>query len=429
MKKILYILLIALFLPLTVNSQSIWNSGSVYSYIGYGLPNDYQGDFTNAMGVYGVAMNDSRLSNKANPAIWGHATFSNISGGLILRSHQVSDNTGTAWNNQIAPAQIQGVFPISRDNFGISFSLAPIVKSGFNMDINGSLAANENNSGEELPYTLNREGFGSLNALEVGFGWRVTPNISVGYAPSFVFGTYQTDSSISFDNADYNSSSYSSYTNNVGFRNRFGIYSTLPGFGRSSSRLFFGATANLPVNLSVNRTIESRIGIREINIAEPDDFTLDGSLPAEFAFGMAYQFNSITTFSTDLVFQNWSESTSVDQHSEFEMSDRIRIGAGTQINASRIPGEPSLVNRFNYRFGASYDTGHLKNNDGNVQTILFHAGLGIPSSSQRSASSVNINFEFGFRGTEINGALNEYIFGVNLSLSLSELMFIRSRIQ
>lgn len=428
MRKLFLISLFILFSVSATQADSIWNNGSVYSYMGLGIPNDYRGDFTQAMGIHGVAMYDIRLSNTANPAIWGHSAFTNISGGLQLRSHQVTDSGNTGWNNQLSPAQLQGVFPVIRNKIGISFSLMPVAQSGYNVTTSAISPAGQNNSGEDLSYTRTVDGHGGLNALEAGIGWRITPNISVGYAPSFVFGSYSVDSRFSFDNPNFQDTGYTTQTTSRGFRNRFGVYSRLPGFGGSSSNLAIGATAVLPVNLSVDREQVASIGNQEVTVSGKENFNIDGSLPFEAGFGFAYHFNNITTISSDVLYQNWSSATQTDTHSSFDVTDRIRFGIGTQINASRASsGELRFRERFNYRLGASYDTGHLKDENGQVQTVLINAGLGIPS--MRSGSSVNINFEFGFRGNEINGALSENIYGVSISLSLSELMFIRSRIQ
>lgn len=402
-------------------AQSLWNGGSAFSSVSYGMPNDFRAEFANAMGVYGVALHDIRHSNTANPALWGHATFANFSGGFFVNSFEINEGGDTNWNNILAPTQFQAVLPIVRDKFGVSASLIPLTRAGYSL--NGAPQFLDNGT----EYSISQQGSGTLSALELGFGWRITNVISVGYAPSFVFGSYNVISDVSFNSTDYLSDSFRTNTSHTGFRNRAGVFLNVPGFHGSGSRLGLGATMTLPVTLQVERERKTTVGTREITISPRENFDLEGKLPAEVAVGFSYQFDNIWAVSSDVLYQNWSDAVSVDPHSLYDVSDRIRVGAGVRINASRALGEPQFRNRFNYRFGASYDSGYLVKDDTNIATFLVSAGLGIPS--RRSGSSVNINVEAGTRGGSDSSIITERIYGVSLTFSLSELMFYRPRLQ
>ena len=78
--------------------------------------------------------------------------------------------------------------------------------------------------------------------------------------------------------------------------------------------------------------------------------------------------------------------------------------------------------------GVSYDTGHLTINDKDIETLWFSAGFGLLSLNSRSASSFDLSFQYGIRGTKSNSLVKENIFGINLSVNLTELMFLQRKL-
>ncbi|MEX0684808.1 MAG: hypothetical protein WD267_05885 [Balneolales bacterium] len=427
MNKIFFIALAGFFISVNVNAQVSerqLNNGSIYSYLGIGSPSDISSPFAASMGIQGVAIHDSRLNNLANPAIWSNSYFTNVSGGFSLRAYEATNNMGSQTNALLQPSHFQGVLPIDRERIGVSLSLSPITESRYQTEIMKVIPGNQNNSGEDLSYSVQSVGTGGLNRLELGFGIQLIEGISFGYAPSLIFGVLENSTSYEFDDSDYSNINFSEINSNYGFGNRFGLYLNRRSLLSSNDRASLGITFNLPVNLVSESTVESDINQRRIEIIPSNEYgDQDVRIPMEGAVGLSYQFNQQWLISTDVLYQNWSDYKGRNAE---QFIDRMKVGIGTNYNAARrsIPG--GFFTRFNYRIGASYDSGNLEINNNNIQTYMITAGLGIPS--RRTGSSIDINFDLGMRGTEANELIAERIYGIRVSFNLSELMFLQRRL-
>ncbi len=408
-------------------SQDVWRGGSAYSHFGLGVPNDFKASYASGMGVYGVALNDTRVPGIANPAAWSRAIFTNASGAFEISSYDASSPDLEYRSTQFHSGPFQVVMPITRDRLGVTFSVSPLTSSRFTLQNQYRLAPEENHTGSELNYVVENKGNGGINKIELGFGYRITRNFSVGYAPSLLIGNIRRDQTVFFDNPDYRPTNLRESTSHYGFGNRFGIYFQQRNAFRQNDRFIFGAMVSLPVNLVSERKLESRIDFNDVTIRPPSDYG-DGKVtyPMEASAGFSYNFNPFIQISTDVLYQNWSEYTNFNGETEAFLKDRMRVGLGGQFIPARRDASGFLSN-FIYRLGVSYDTGNLKINDNDIETVTIHGGLSIPSS--RSNSSIDINAEYGFRGTQSAGLISERVFALKLSFNLSELMFIQRRLQ
>jgi hypothetical protein len=411
----------------TSGAQDVWKGGSAYSHFGLGMPHDFKSSFASGMGVYGVALHDTRIPGMANPAAWSRAIFTNASGAVEIRSFDATSSHTEYRSTQFQTGPFQVVMPITRDRLGVTFSISPLTSSRFTLQNQYSLAPGENHSGSDLNYVVQNSGSGGINKLELGFGYRITNNFSVGYAPSLLLGNIQRHQTVIFDNTDYRPTNLKESTSHYGFGNRFGIYYQQRNAFRQNDRVIFGAMVSLPVNLVSERKLESRIDFYDVTI-RPSSYYGDGetTFPLEASAGFSYNPNPFITISTDVLYQNWSDYTNFNGETEEFMKDRIRFGLGGQFVPGRRDASGFLSN-FIYRLGVSYDTGNLKLENNDIETFSIHGGISIPSA--RSNSSIDINAEYGFRGTEMDGLISERIFALKVSFNLSELMFIQRRLQ
>ncbi len=379
------------------------------------------------MGVHGVALHDTRVPSIANPAAWSRAIFTNVSGMFEISSYDATSLDTEYRSTQFQTGPFQVVMPITRDRLGITLSISPLTSSRFTLQNQYSLAPEENHSGNELRYVIENRGTGGINKIELGFGYRITRNFSVGYAPSLFLGNINRHQTVFFDNADYRPTNLRESTSHYGFGNRFGIYYQQRNAFRQNDRVIFGAMVSLPVNLVSERKLESRIDFNDVTIRPPSYYG-DGeaTYPLEASAGISYNPNPFIQISTDVLYQNWSDYTNFNGEAEEFLKDRIRVGLGGQFVPGRRDASGFLSN-FIYRLGVSYDTGNLKLNNEDIETFTIHGGISIPSS--RTNSSIDINAEYGFRGTETAGLISERIFALKVSFNLSELMFIQRRLQ
>ncbi len=408
-------------------AQDVWRGGSAYSHFALGSPNDFRASYAKGMGVYGVALHDPTVPGISNPAIWSRAVFTNASGAFEISSYDATSRDTQYRSTQFHGGPFQVVMPLMRDRLGINLSLSPLTSSRFTMQNLYQLAPDENHTGEELNYVIENRGNGGINRVELGIGYRLTRGLSIGYAPSLLIGNIRRDQVVFFDNPDYRPSNLRESTSHYGFGNRFGIYFQQRNAFRQNDRVTLGAMVSLPVNLVSERKLESRIDFNDVTIRPPSDYG-DGQAvyPMEASAGFSYNPNPFFQITSDVLYQNWSGYSNFSGESEAFLKDRIRLGLGGQFIAARRDASGFLSNLI-YRLGVSYDTGNLKLNDKEIETFTIHGGISIPSS--RTNSSIDINAEYGFRGTQSAGLISERVFGVSLSFNLSELMFIQRRLQ
>ncbi len=411
----------------TAKAQDVWRGGSAYSHFALGAPNDFRASYAKGMGVYGVALHDPTVPGISNPAIWSRAVFTNASGAFEISSYDATSRDTQYRSTQFHSGPFQVVMPLRRDRIGINLSLSPLTSSRFTTQRESLLAPDENHTGEELNYVTESKGNGGINRVELGIGYRLTSSLSVGYAPSLLIGNIRRDQTVFFDNPDYRPANLRETTSHYGFGNRFGLYFQQRNVFRQNDRVTLGAMISLPVNLVSERKLESRINLNDVTIRPPSDYG-DGQVvyPMEASAGFSYNPNPFLQFTSDVLYQNWSGYSNFQGDSEAFLKDRIRLGLGGQFIAARRDASGFLSNLI-YRLGVSYDTGNLKLNDKDIETFTIHGGISIPSS--RSNSSIDINAEYGFRGTESAGLISERVFGLSLSFNLSELMFVQRRLQ
>lgn len=411
----------------TVDANDVWRGGSSYAHFGVGLPHDFSAAYADGMGLSGVALYDNRFPSIANPAGWSRAYFTNISGVFEIRSHEAAFGENEASTTQFQTGPFQMVLPVKRDRIGISLSISPLTNSRFSLENEYPIPPGENHSGEELRYIVENRGSGGINKIEAGIGVRLTNSISVGYAPSLLLGVINRNQDIGFNNSDYRPVFLQESTSHYGFGNRFGLYISKQNAFRSDDRAALGAMVSLPVNLVSERSLESRINSRDVSI-HPPSYYGDGqtTYPLEASAGFSYNVSPYLLFSSDVLYQNWSGYTNFEGQAESFLKDRTKFGLGTQFMAARMDGN-SFFSRFVYRMGLSYDTGSLVLDGNDIETLTINAGLGIPSS--RTNSSVDINAEYGFRGSDTTGLIAEKVFAIKVAFNLSEFMFRQRRLQ
>lgn len=411
--------------PMYVDGQDLHRSGSTYSSFGLGMPNDYRGPHSGGMNLVGTAIFDDRISSTANPALLGTNRFTNINGGFNITGYSSTDESGTSNSTHIQANQLQISLPIYRDRFGISASLLPETNYNFRVYDSGILEEDQTHAGERLNYESEILGTGGLNRLEVGAGYRLGRLLYVGVAPSFYFGTLERQNDYSIDSEGFDPVNFTRKTSYTGFGGRVGLLNMIPGVVNPNDVLAIGATASMPVSLNAERRVETQRGAEMITIRDSDYYgerTIE--YPFDVSFGINYVVNNFR-ISSDVLYQNWSSYEPFDFNENVDYIDRFRIGLGTQFSGYNPNTPPSFFEDLIYRAGISYDTGNMQINNETVNSWRASVGIGIPT--QQRTSSFNINFDYGGRGTQAGGLIEEEIFEIRLSFNLSEFMFFRPR--
>jgi|AntRauTorcE11897_2_1112592.scaffolds.fasta_scaffold00131_7 hypothetical protein len=417
------------------DSRSINSSGSFYSLYGVGFPVENNTARELSMGISGVSLDNTlfnTFSNPAqsytlsNPALWGKNFYATTSSGFKLSQYNATDNTSESLNSDISAGYLQVTLPIFRQKFGISASLYPVTSSNYRNFNSGTIVTSEN---ESIDYVSDISGSGGVNKFEIGFGWNINKNFAVGYAPSLAFISQENTTELFFNQNEYPYNYVDSKVNGSSFSHRFGALLTFENILSDNDRISFGSSYILPVEISTEETTETSrlISNRQQNVTLGETISGNAKLPAELNTGLTYYPSNFVNLSMEGKFQQWSNARSDlnTNTSSLELTDRVKLGLGGEYHPYRT-NSTNFLSNFRYSGGISYDTGHLKAQNQEINTLWFSAGLGIIS--RFNNSSIDLSVQHGLRGTTSNDLIKEKIWSFNLSVNLTELMFFRPKL-
>ncbi len=409
------------------------SNGSIYSSIGMGIPIDLRSSAAGGMGLTGVSFSESYVPGMANPAQWGSTVYGMASGGLTLRNLKATDFQSSATTTAFTADYFQLQLPVVRGKVGVSASVAPLTDHSYTFIETKSRLIQNGGVVDTLNYQSSNIGNGGVNMLELGFGWKINSNISVGYAGSLVFASLDNSFNTFFDDPRLDPVIFLRQASGLGFGNRLGVQLNVENVLRENDRVHAGVSVMFPVSLDMEKVEETD---RQLPSGAIKTLVLnqgnglgegDINLPMTLNGGITYQPGSVFSVTAEGLYQEWSQfSTSYSVSDPQKLTDRYKMGMGFRY-FPYIKGSDKFFSKFKYRLGASYDAGHLKLNGRRVETLMVSLGLGIIS--PRSNSSVDINFEYGVRGTQAQNLVKERIWGIKLSLNLAELMFYRPKLQ
>lgn len=404
------------------------SSGSVYSQIGVGYPLDLANTGAQSMGLLGVSFNEIYVGAIANPAHWGSTVYGLGSGSVKLNTYNATDATGSVTNTNFTIDQFQLQLPMIRGKFGISASFTPVTESKSRTYEENTYLLDGGIENEVLDYSLENRGSGGVNRGELGFGWQINSNISIGYAASVIFLSMDDEYIASFPESPNRDADFNVETNGVGFGQRFGTFVRLPNILQENDQLGIGATIELPVELDSEQKQTGIVDAGGTYISqELEDSEGSIKMPLKVTGGLSYSPSNLMMIGLEGLYEGWSDYETDFQTSEEALyADRYKVGMGMQY-FPYLTGSTKFLSGFKYRVGASYDSGHLSIEGERINTLKFALGLGIRS--PRSNSSIDLSFEYGIRGTETSNLAKENIWGVRLTLNLAEVMFFRPKLR
>ncbi len=417
---------------LMAQSDSRVSSGSFYSGIGFGSPIDLFSPYSMGTGLTGVSNYSGFSPNISNPAHWGLIRYSQGNISASLNQFDASDQTNSVRNALFSIESFQVALPLYRNRLGISASFTPMVRNQFRQVDQGFFNPLPELS-NDIQYQLTTIGSGGINRYEAGIGLRVNNFLSVGYAISAQFLTTDNEIFPSFADPQFRQVQFNRKMSGNAFGHRFGVYAFRSNLLRNEDQLALGVSISLPVSIDAEQSITSFRQINnqrtliELNENSPDR---NGTvkLPLEINTGLTYNLSRYTNVLAELLVQRWDEAEySFNPVQEGYFKDRVRAGLGFQYHPYRTDQAGGFFSNMKYSIGATYDTGHLSINGKDIETIFLNAGIGLMS--QRTPSSIDLSFHYGFRGTESSNLVKENIWGFKISLNMAEFMFLRQRFQ
>lgn len=431
-KKLSFILLFSLVAgsAMAQSNNSLLEEGSIYSKYGLGVPTVYGSSAAKGMGLWGVSFVEPNVPGVANPAHWGSTVYAMATGGLGLTTYSSTDQYGSEQHGTLGVNHIQIVLPIYKGTLGVSAAFMPYTNTSYSISQSGQRIVRQ----DTINYVTNNRGQGGINKLQLGLGWRISDHISIGYAASLIFAnvdnTYYT---VLQQGNSLGVVDKTIQTHGVGLGHRLGVALNFPSLFNENDLLSMGASVTLPVEFGVDQELETVVVQRTEEGELKNDRDISSGnvqLPMGIMAGITYQPMPKLAFSVEGLYQEWSAfKNTADSELETPFVDRFKIGAGLRYYPV-YTGSDKFLSSFKYRFGVSYDQGHLKLQGHRVETLMFSLGLGyFAPFTNLGKSSIDISLHYGIRGTKADGLVKENIWKVKLSINLAELFFFRPKVR
>ena len=366
-------------------------------------------------------VSDSLHANINNPASLGDLKLVTYSLGLNYKSTKLSSN---ASNESVTSASIDYlVVAIPTKKFTFGFGILPATSVGYRLQ---SVI-----EGEDINNVVNRnEGYGGLNQTFISIGFKVFEFLNFGVSANYNFGKITNESSRQEQNIDFGTF-FTKTSSLVGFNYRFATQLKIP----LTSKVRLDAMAYYVPENSLTATNESVYFTRSVTTQDLGDFEnvdlaarnlkeTSISLGDQYSFGLG-----ITKEKKWFVGGQYSQRNSADYVNNFISLDNITYANGSRLSFGGfyLPDYSSITSywkRIVYRAGMRFeDTGVLFNNQPLKETGISF-GVSLPMAGY---SNANIGIEFGKRGSQDNGLIQESYWNLIVGLSLNDIWFIKRK--
>ena len=396
------------------------NTSSPYSVGGLGEI-AFKGNAINRhMGGLDIVL-DSLHANINNPASLGDLKLVTYSLGLNYKSTKLSSS---ASNESVTSASIDYlVVAIPTKKFTFGFGILPATSVGYRLQ--------SATDGEDINNVVNRnEGYGGLNQTFLSVGFKIFDFLNFGVSANYNFGKITNESSRQEQNIDFGTF-FTKTSSLVGFNYRFATQLKIP----LTSEVRLDAMAYYVPENSLTATNESVYFTRSVTTQDLGDFEnvdlaarnlkeTSISLGDQYSFGLG-----ITKEKKWFVGGQYSQRNSADYVNNFISLDNISYANGSRLSFGGfyLPDYSSIKSywkRIVYRAGMRFeDTGVLFNNQSLKETGISF-GVSLPMVGY---SNANIGVEFGKRGSQDNGLIQESYWNLIIGLSLNDIWFIKRK--
>lgn len=384
-------------------------TSSPYSFYGIGDVR-FKGTIENrAMGGI-TSQADSIHVNLQNPAYYSPIRLTSFTVGATFGSGKIESNTDASKAQRTSLDYIAAVIPTKK--MGFAFGVMPYSSVGYNV-------LNTTNSNLIRQYS----GSGGINKVFFGTAYSITPNFSIGADVQYNFGRIETKAINAYDGVEYATREVN-VSNATGVNYNFGLR-----YQKSYKKSYFIYTALMYSPESTLRFKNDRTlalissGASEIVIQEESLNVADSKLkmPSKIDFALGFGKKNQWSIGANVLVQN--SSNFGNRYNEI---DNVKFETATRFSFGGyiVPNYKSFTSYFQrvvYRAGFRYENTGLIINDKSIMDTAVTAGLGLPL--RGTFSNMNLVFEYGKRGTQTNGLVQERYLNVGFSLSFNDQWF------
>lgn len=404
-----------LFLSLVSYSQE--GTSSPYSFYGIG-ETKFSGTLENrSMAGLSIAQ-DSTHINLQNPA--GYANLRWTAFTLGVGSSYTKQKTDTQSGVAQKTTLDYLALGIPMKKFGAAFGLIPYSSVGYRI---------QNNATDDTQNNKRFNGWGGLNRVFLGFGYKILPNLNVGVNAYYNFGKIQTNSLefipyVSIGSRELNVATLSGMNYNIGVMYKTKINEKLSVF----SSLYFTPQSTLKSENTRNiETVSynSNFDLQVVDTLGVQTSKKDLKLPKKVAFGAGIGDSKKWLFGGEIAIQGTGDLANNYNNLDnvtYEKYQKYSLGGFYTPNPNPFS---SYVQRITYRAGFKYEKTGLIINSQSINDVGMTFGAGLPITG--SLSNVNVGLEFGKKGTTKANLVQENYFVVNVSFSLNDKWFVKRR--
>jgi hypothetical protein len=410
-------IIISACLLLSFVSFSQEGTSSPYSFYGIG-ESRFSGTMENrAMAGLSIAQ-DSTHINLQNPAGFANLKWTafTIGGSSNYTKQKTNSANGTAQRTTFDYLAL-GI-PLGK--FGAAFGLIPYSSLGYKI---------ENIAEDGTQNNKRFNGWGGLNRVFIGTGYRITPNLNIGANVYYNFGKLQTNSLefipyVPIGSRELNVANLSGVNFNIGMMYKAKINTKLSFF----SSLYYTPKSTLVSENTRSIATVSFDSNYDLKVVDPLDDIItkkDLSLPQKWSFGAGIGDSKKWLFGGEVSFQDvgklYNDYNTLD-NVVYEKYQKYSIGGYYNPSSNPFVG---YAKRIVYRGGFRYERTGLVVNSTSINDVAFTFGAGLPITG--SLSNVNIGFEIGKKGTTSANLVQENYFNLNVSFSLNDKWFVRNK--
>ena len=262
-------------------------------------------------------------------------------------------------------------------------------------------------------------GSGGISRLDVGSSVALTDRVHLGFKVNYLVGSILETTTMTFTDNTYTNNELTLSDHYSGLL--YTIGGTIEGLGGIiDSPLFkplvLGFVIETPAALDLR---EERFALTAQTYDTTSTRYGTSDIPLFVAVGASYTVADRFVLAADISVQDWSNAKSLGVHPP-ELRNSFRAGGGCEILPKK--DADSYFGHVIYRAGFCYNSGNLQINNQAINGMFVTAGLGLPIGVE---SHLNIGLQYGVSGTTQNGLQKDNIFRLTVSISGSELWFIR----
>lgn len=417
MKK--FILLLCLFIAV-FESYAQDNTGTPYSLYGYGMVPDNTGPYT-AMGGVSAALRDNNNINFLNPASYTaldsqrfYFQFGITGEYARISTHKESSHYRVAQNS----------------SFNVAFRIYDrlFCSVGFNekSDVGYDLLYTHLISGSENAYfNQHIQGEGGLNEAYIGLAWRFK-NLSIGLNTAYTFGKLEKRQTLStmLTNSYYINTSDNTRISDILFTP--GIQYELKLSSRSA--LTLGTALNFTQKMSAKQEFISY----KVPSGSGSSTMLDNEViqkgyikyPFRITGGFDYSYKKRWEVAGDYTFQKMSD------YEEFGKKQKLEDYHKGALGVSYLPERYGRRwwQRNKYMIGSYMVRSGIYLKEKNIDTYAFTLGTQIPVDLRTGSLLLGVAFDFGIRGTEESGLIQEKFGKIRVNIAFKESWFMKRKI-